>query len=355
MKKITHYFISLFIALSMISSPMFAAYIDTRDITAESLKVQRLLGQLDASKILPAQKRSSSVSGTQVAMLSMMTSGLMLTTATSSRYYRPTYRPYYRPSYRPSYHRPSYGRPSYHDKRYRPSYHNNDVATAIGTTMAVAGIIGMIAASAAEEAQHQAALEQVATQEKIQKEVNTIISNLVSTDTDYLAEETDLHNNLASSVDKNIKQIDTIVSKDIGILSNQIQQKQDEHNTWTNKITKTIDTLKNDSFKIREQNITKMGDPNMSKREIKELKALNKEYQKLNTKKEKELKAELKALNKDFDKEFPNYQEEILGQIDLLNDNKHSRILAEVENAEKRSYDLFQKYTALYINKLSAY
>ena len=355
MKKITHYFISLFIALSMISSPMFAAYIDTRDITAESLKVQRLLGQLDASKILPAQKRSSSVSGTQVAMLSMMTSGLMLTTATSSRYYRPTYRPYYRPSYRPSYHRPSYGRPSYHDKRYRPSYHNNDVATAIGTTMAVAGIIGMIAASAAEEAQHQAALEQVATQEKIQKEVNTIISNLVSTDTDYLAEETDLHNNLASSVDKNIKQIDTIVSKDIGILSNQIQQKQDEHNTWTNKITKTIDTLKNDSFKIREQNITKMSNPNMSTREIKELKALNKEYQKLNTKKEKELKAELKALNKDFDKEFPNYQEEILGQIDLLNDNKHSRILAEVENAEKRSYDLFQKYTALYINKLSAY
>ena len=355
MKKITHYFISLFIALSMISSPMFAAYIDTRDITAESLKVQRLLGQLDASKILPAQKRSSSVSGTQVAMLSMMTSGLMLTTATSSRYYRPTYRPYYRPSYRPSYHRPSYGRPSYHDKRYRPSYHNNDAAAVIGTTMAVAGIIGMIAASAAEEAQNKAVLEQVAATEKIQKEVNTIISNLVSTDTDYLAEETDLHNNLSTTVDNNIKQIDAIINKDIGILSNQIQQKQDEHNTLTNKITKTIDTLKNDSFKIREQNITKMGDPNMSKREIKELKALNKEYQKLNTKKEKELKAQLKALNKMFDKEFPNYQEEILGQIDLLNDNKHSRILAEVENAEKRSYDLFQKYTALYINKLSAY
>ena len=332
----------------MISSPMFAAHIDTRDITAESLKVQRLLGRLDASKILPAQQRSSSMNGSQVAMLSMMTSGLMLTTASSSRYYRSSY-------YRPSYYRPSYGRPSYHDKRYRPSYHNNDAATAIGTTMAVAGIIGMIAASAAEEAQHQAEIEQIATQEKIQKEVNTIISNLVSTDTDYLAEETDLHNNLASSVDKNIKQIDAIVSKDVAILSNQIQQKKDEHNTLTNKITKTIDTLKNDSFKIREQNITKMGDPNMSKREIKELKALNKEYQKLNTKKEKELKAQLKTLNKDFDKEFPNYQEEILGQIDLLNDNKHSRILAEVENAEKRSYDLFQKYTALYINKLSAY
>ena len=332
----------------MISSPMFAAHIDTRDITAESLKVQRLLGRLDASKILPAQQRSSSMNGSQVAMLSMMTSGLMLTTASSSRYYRSSY-------YRPSYHRPSYGRPSYHDKRYRPSYHNNDAATAIGTTMAVAGIIGMIAASAAEEAQNKAALEQVSTQEKIQKEVNSIISNLVSTDTDYLAEETDLHNNLSTTVDNNIKQIDSIINKDITILSNQIQQKQDEHNTLTNKITKTIDNLKNDSFKIREQNITKMGDPNMSKREIKELKALNKEYQKLNTKKEKELKAQLKALNKMFDKEFPDYQEEILGQIDLLNDNKHSRILAEVENAEKRNYDLFQKYTALYINKLSAY
>ena len=346
----------------MISSPMFAAYIDTRDITAETLKIQRLLGQLDASKIIPTQQRSSSATGTQVAMLSMITSGLMLTTATSSRYYRPAYRPYYRPSYRPSYHRPSYStshRPSYHDKRYRPSYgdsyHNNDVATAIGTTMAVAGIIGMIAASAAEEAQHQAEIERIATQEKIQKEVNTIISNLVSTDTDYLAEETDLHNNLASSVDNNIKRIDTIVSKDITILSNQIQQKQDDHTTLTNKIMTTIDTLKNDSLKIREQNITKMGDSNISKREIKELKALNKEYQKLSTKKEKELKAELKALNKAFDKEFPDYQEEILGQIDLLNDNKHSRILAEVENAEKKSYNLFQKYTALYINKLSAY
>ena len=350
MKKITHYFISLFIALSMISSPMFAAYIDTRDITAETIKVQRLLGRLDASKILPAQQRSSSVNGTQVAMLSMMTSGLMLTAASSSRYYRPSY---YRPSYRSSYHRPSY-HPSYHDKRYRP-YHRNDVGTAIGATVATAGLIGLIASSAVADAQNQAELERVAAQEKIQTEINSIISNLVSTDTDYIAEETDLHNNLTASVDNNIKRIDALVNSDISILSNRIQQKQDDHNILTNKITKAIDTLKNDSFKIREQNITKMGDANISKQEIKELKSLNKEYQKLNTKKEKELKAQLKVTNKTFDKEFPDYQEEVLGQIDLLNDNKHSRILAEVENAEKRSYELFQKYTALYINKLSAY
>ncbi len=353
MKKITHCFISLFISLSIISSPIFAAYIDTRDITAESLKIQRLLGRLDASKIIPAQQRSSSVTGTQVAMLTMMTSGLMITAASSSRYYRPSY---YRPSYRPSYHRPSY-RPSYHDKRYRPSYYRerDDVGTAVGATMAAVGLIGMIASSAAADAKNQAIQDQAIEQKKIQTEINTIISNLVSTDTDYLAEETDLHNNLASSVDKNIKQIDAIVSKDITILSNQIQQKQDDHTTLTNKIMTTIDTLKTDSLKIREQNITKMGDPDISKREIKELKALNKEYQKLNKKKEKELKAQLKDTNKVFDKEFPDYQEEILEQIDLLNDNKHSRILTEIEDAEKKSYDLFQKYIALYINKVSAY
>ena len=346
MKKITHYFISLFISLSLISSPMFAAYIDTRDVTAEALKVQRLLGRLDASKIVPAQQRTSSVTGTQVAMLTMMTSGLMLTAASSSRYYRPSY---YRPSYRPSYHRPSY-----YDKRY---YHNqrNDVGTAIGATMAAAGIIGLIASSAAADAKNQAAENQAIEQKKIQTEINSIISNLVSTDTDYLTEETVLHNNLSTAVDNNIKRINTLVNNDITILSNQIQQKQDDYTTLTNKIITTIDTLKSGSLTIREQNITKMGDPNISKLEIKELKSLNKEVKKINAKKEKELKAQLKDTNKAFDKEFPDYQEELLEQIYLLNDNKHSRILAEVENAEKRSYELFQKYTALYINKLSAY
>ena len=326
--------LSVIISLSVVFTPIHANYIDTRDITAESLRIQRLLGKLDTFKIVSQQQSASSDTRTQLAMLSMITSGLMLTASSS----------YYRVPYRTSYNHYS------HRRRQR-----NRVGVSIGTTMATAGLIGMIAASASDNVKNQAVEQQVAEQEKIQKEINTIISNLVSTDTDYLTEELTLNNTLSKSVDKNIKDINRRIENDIFLLKNKVQQKEDSFIKLSNDIIVYIEKLNSNTIKMREQNIKKIANSNTSKIAIKELKKFNKEIQKIATKKEKQLYSQLKEEKKKFEKTFPNYQEKIITQINLLEKNKNANILIEVENAEKKTYDLFQKYITMYIKKLSIY
>ncbi|MDK2818362.1 MAG: hypothetical protein KFW21_02800 [Spirochaetota bacterium] len=325
--------LSIIISLSIVFTPIHANYINTRDITVESLKIQRLLGKLDTFKIISKQQSTSSDTSTQLAMLSMITSGLMLTASSS----------YYRVPYRTSYNH-------YSHRRQR-----NRVGVSIGTTMATAGLIGMIAASASDNVKNQAVEQQVAEQEKIQKEINTIISNLVSTDTDYLTEELTLNNTLSKSVDKNIKDINRRIENDIFLLKNKVQQKEDDFIKLSNDIIVYIEKLNSNTIKMREQNIKKIANSNTSKIVIKELKKLNKEIKKITTKKEKQLYSQLKEEKKKFEKTFPNYQEEIVTQINLLEKNKNTNILIEVENAEKKTYDLFQKYITMYIKKLSIY
>lgn len=335
------------VLMFILVTPNYSAYIDTRDLTGEALKIQRLLGRLDAMKISPpADQRPSGPNGAQIAMLTMMTSGLAIATASSYSYSH--YNRYYRA--RPYYH----NKPYYHKPR-GVYYSRNNAGVAVGATMATMGLIGLAASAAAEEAQEKQQQAYQAKLKTIEKDINTIISNLVATDEDYFQEDTQLNQNIATTTDQNIIAISELTSKDILILSNNQAKILADFVDLTNDITTKKYTIEQEINKIQQDNILKMSDPELNKESIKALKALNKELSKQHKKRQKELSAQLKSEIKKFNKTYPSIQEETAENIAILTENRDDSILSEVSRAQNQKEELFQKYIQLYISKLAVY
>ncbi|MGL5956828.1 MAG: hypothetical protein ACRC0X_09595, partial [Brevinema sp.] len=274
----------LFIFFIGLSTPHYSAYIDTRDMAQESARVQRLLGQLDILKITPS-KQYTGPNGTQIAMLTMMTTGLALSASSSYRY---SYQ------YNHYYHRPS----RYYGRRHNPA------ATTVGATLAAIGLVGLIGATVADETRQQAELLQQNQYKKIETEVNTIISNLVATDIDFIRENKDLETELTESVDYAILEISRITSNDIQTIKQQEQKIYDDFTKNTNNLTKNIEDLEKNTAEAISYNISQM-----SRTTTKELKKLNKTLNKQLKNKQKEYKKTLKQETKTFKKNLPNIQE----------------------------------------------
>ena len=316
----------------------YANYIDTRDLSDESRKIQRLLGKIDALKITPQQNNSPS--GAQVAALTMITTGLAIAAVSSPYYHSPSY-----------YHRSSYNRrSSYYAPR--SSYHRRNTAgSIIGATVATAGIIGAIAASAEQDNRERSYI----AQERAQKEVNTIISNLVVTDTDYMSEDKELLNTYSIKIDKNILEINRILSNEILLIEDRKKQEVQEFSDKTNKLQTELTDLQAAAQEQLVDNIDKISDPSISKEAIKELKKLNKTIKSESKKKVKTLEKQLEEEEENFNESFEEKQEKYQEQILELEYTRVDRIVVEAESMKEPKAKLFQKYISLYINKLSAY
>ncbi len=316
-----------------------SAYIDTRDMSSESARIQRLLGQLDALNISTTQRSSSSSDGTKIAMLTLMTTGLAVSVASSSSYRRYGYAPPVR----------TYNKPYYY-RRPRPS-RGNDAAAAIGTTMAVAGAVGLIASEIAEE---QARKEEEARQESLQKielEINTIISNLVSTDTDFISDSKILDEKLSYTADKNILEIAATTSNTIQALVDKETKMNSDFVHSTNSISTELFEYEKHTTEAISYNIHMMDGSSKDN----ELKRLNSTLEKNMQTKQKDAKKELDRLVKDYNRNFPKLQANNKPVIAKLKDTQNTSILKEVENIATQKSKLFQIYIDQYIRKLSAY
>ncbi len=326
----------LLLLLFMVS-PMYSSYIDTRDMTSESLRVQRLLIQLDSLKITPTQT-TTGINGTKIAMLSMMTAGLAVT-ASSGRYY----------GYRP----PVVAKPYHYKPPVRPHRHHNKKAAAIGTTLAVMGAIGLAASEAAEERERQVELQRQATLQKIETELNIIISNLVSTDIDFIEEDETLNTELSKGVDRNILEIARITSNDIAIIINKQKTYSNDFVTSTNNLTMEKSQLETQTMETIQKNIDKMN--NSSKITVKELQNVNKVLTKQLKTKQKEFDNKIKKEVKHFNDNYHFIQEQTQSIVSQLQQQQNDNILKEVEIATNKRSKLFQTYINRYIHKLAAY
>ncbi|MGL4677046.1 MAG: hypothetical protein ACRCWI_05210 [Brevinema sp.] len=318
------YFLLIFII--GLTSPHYSNYIDIRDMTQESARIQRLLGQLDVLKISEYQQQYND-NITQLTMLSMITTGLALS---SSQYYRYPYQSR-----------------SYYSRRYRPS------TTALGSTLTTIGVLGLISSSIAEENRQQTQRLRQSQLTKIETEINNIISNLITSDSDFIRENKNLEIELTRSVSNNILEITQITSNDIQILKQQEQKLSDDFVKNTNMLTRYINNLEKNTTERIVQNITQMSQ-NSSRVTIKELKMLNKSFKKQLKDQQKEYKKNLKKEIKSFHKLFFKVQKDNKKNITKIEDAKNNRILNELTSAQNNKSALFQKYITLYINKLVA-
>lgn len=323
------------------TSSSFAAYIDTRNMHNETIRIQRLLGKLDAMKIAP-QSNQKGTSGTQLAMLTLMTTGLAMATISSvdrvyyDDYYYGVPRPY--PGYRP--------RP-----RYRYDYDDDALAVA-GAVTATAGLIGLIGSEIAEKKRQET---QKAELDKIQEEINSIISNLVSTDQDFTQDFSQLQHTLKQKVEKDILAISKLMTNELSTINKGLEQKQKEFITLTNKLTTDIKHQEKLTYEAISYHITKIGDSTTSKDSIKELKLLNKNLEKRYKKEYKEYQKNLAREIKSFNKLTTTLSEQQEIQKQNIQATYNQQILKTIEGADQKKIDLFQKYITQYIQKLSVY
>lgn len=337
-----HFFIKSLLLSIFSLSIIHANYIDARDMSRESQKIQRLLGTLDALKINPP--RNSSPNGAQIAMLSLATSGLAL--ATISSYSHPVYS--YRSRSRSSY---SYNRRSNYRRRYNRYSHRNNAGVVIGATMATVGLVGVIASAAAQDNENRAYQEQ----ERVTKEINSIISNLVITDEDYIREDNDIEEILVVNIETDIIEIDNIISNEINDILLKEEYYVQNFIELTNTLSSDLITFKTVSQQLIIENIQKMSEDNVSKSAIKELKALNKEIKSQIKQKVKATKKQLKKDIKIFDQQYEIIKEQNQDLIAELEVAQSNRILAKVDSIKDAKKELFQKYINSYINKLAVY
>ncbi len=320
-----------------------SAYIDTRDMSTESARIQRALGQLDALNISPS-RNSPSMGSPKVAMLAMMTMGLAVATTSSSyrRYgYAPPVKTYHKPYY---YHRPRV-----------PKTRSDKNAEIVGATMITLGAIALAAAEAAEqEKQQREELLEKQRQETLQKleiEINSIISNLVSTDTDFISDNKTLDEELSYTADKSILEIAKTTSNKIQLLLDHQEKMRTDFVDSTNRIASELFEFEKHITEGITYNIHMM-DGSVKDRELKNL---NKTLENNMIAKQKDAKKQTDKLIKDFNRDFPKTQEKDNLTIEKLKESQNESILKEVENIATKKSELFQIYIDKYIQKLAAY
>ncbi len=321
-----------------------SAYIDTRDMSTESARIQRALGQLDALNISPT-RNSPSMSSSKVAMLAMMTMGLAVAT-TSSSYRRYGYAPPVK-----TYHKPYY----YHRPRVSTKTKANKKAEVVGATMMTIGAIALAAVESAEqEKQQREELLEKQRQETLQKlelEINSIISNLVSTDVDFRDDDKALDEELSYTADKSILEIAKTTSNKIQLLLDHQEKMRADFIDSTNRIASELFEFEKYTTEGITYNIHMMDGSVKDK----ELKNLNKNLENNMIAKQKDAKKQTDKLVKDFNRDFPKLQEKDDLTIEKLKESQNESILKEVENIATKKSELFQIYIDKYIQKLAAY
>ncbi|MGL4367934.1 MAG: hypothetical protein ACRCTQ_06640 [Brevinemataceae bacterium] len=312
-----HWILVLFLLVPLKTN---GAYIDTRDLTPEIKKVQRLIG----SKSSMGNAHSAQAISATVLSLGV---GLAIAEAFS-----PSYDVYYSSHYRRRpYHRP-----------YR-SYYTVHKRSSIGGALLAAGV----AAAAASTAQAHNIQQENSS---IEKQIVTIIDNLVQTDQDYIKEFKELSIELSNKAIVMIQSLDQQTQEKLNTINAPSNQMESTFYTMAKKIEATYNLTKYEkTLQSLSNQFLGLDQTTKSKRELRnEIKFLSKAYKKA----VKALKKENKLLIKKAAKKRKFYTKTLSKQLKLVLQNHQTEYDRIVENLSAEIKTLFQRYYSLYHMKV---
>lgn len=314
------FFVFLSVLFLVLPKQIYPAYIDTRDLTPEIKKVQRLIG---------SKRNQYGVNSAAAISAAVLAVGAGIAIAGA---YTPTYH------YRPHHHYRQ-------DKRYRRYYHRpySSAASALGGTLALIGVANAINSAAQAEAINN-------DNNSIEEQIAEILKNLVYTDQDYVKEIKELNIKLSNQEIVISNQLDQRTEKKLNKLyapSNQMELDYEQ------KIS-NIDT-KYDIYKF-EKSIQSLSnqllgfEPTIMSR--KEIQADIKFLLKAMKKTKKEIAKETKILNKNIKKERKFYAKTLSKPINEVLQNQEQEYNLFIEKSSKEVNNLFQRYYSLYHNRI---